>query len=196
MQKKPTKPKTKKKKRRNYRDFMELKIDQKLLKYRQIMLFSEINQQSAKEVVEKLFVFDQMSDKPITLWINSGGGSVDDGYAIIDVMRQARSPIITLIAGSACSMAAMISIAGDLRTMTQNSTWMAHDIASFGMGDYITKVADRTEYLTREQTKGEEHLREYTKLSEKNIEKARHGELWLYPDVCLKKGIIDEIIQK
>jgi len=175
-------------------DLMEIKIDQEMLKHRQIMIFSEINQCIAREVVEKLLVMDHMSNEPIMMWINSGGGSVDDGYAIIDVMHQSRSPIITIIAGSACSMAAMISVAGDLRKMTVNSNWMSHDMSGGVWGDYTTKVIDRVNFLEREQYKGEEHLRKFTNLSDKDIKRARHGELWLYPDKCLQYGIVDEII--
>jgi len=175
-------------------DFFELKVEQELLKHRQIMIFSEINQGLAREVIEKLLVLDSLSRDPIMMWINSGGGSVDDGYAIIDVMQQSRSPIITLVVGSACSMAAQISIVGDIRKMTTNSTWMAHDMAGGVWGDYTTKVIDRVEYLEREQYKGEQHLRRHTNLSDKDIAKAKNGELWLYPEKCLQYGIIDEII--
>jgi len=173
----------------------KIDIEQELLRKRELFIFRDICSGSALNIIEEIKTLDNISNKPITIWINSGGGSVNDGYAIIDAMRMARSPIATIITGEACSMGGIISVAGDVRLMTENSVWMAHDLAGGVWGDYTTKVIDRVKYLAGEQKRGETILRSFTKLSEAELKQSRHGELWLFPDDCLEKGIVDSVIR-
>ena len=196
----PTKRrKLKKSKKRRRKLVLVKKIDkiepeQVLLRTRQILLYGEINTEKAKEVIEKLITLNDINHDPIALWINSGGGSVSDGFAIIDAMQGLEGKIYTIINGKACSMAGLISIVGTKRYMTKHSIWMAHDVYA-GVEDYATKLITRNDFYKTVQKQVFEHLREYTKLSEAEITKARHQELWLYPEKCLEKGVIDKILK-
>ena len=172
----------------------EIKIDQILLHNRQIFLTGVINDEKTHEINTKLHALNAYSPgTSIILWINSPGGSIQDGLAIIDCMTGIESPVITIINGSACSMAGVISIFGTRRMMTKNSTWMAHDVTTFHY-DYLTKAEDRFEYSKKLASTIMKMFRNKTKLQEKDLEKARHGELWLNSKECKKKGIIEEIL--
>ncbi len=168
--------------------------DQVLLQTRQVLLFGEIDTKKAKEVIEKLITLNSLGHEPIFLWINSGGGSVSDGFAIIDAMQGLQGDIYTIINGRACSMAGLISLVGTKRHMTKHSIWMAHDVFA-GVEDYATKLITRSDFYKTVQKQVFAHLKEYTKLSEAEITKARHQELWLYAKKCLEKGIIDSILK-
>lgn len=186
----------KKKKRRSKRPDYKLKIeiDQILLHNRNLFLSGVIDTEKAFEITTRMIALDAYSPKtPIFLWINSPGGSVYDGFSIIDCMTGLSSPVFTIINGHAASMGGIISIYGDRRYMCKNSTWMAHDVYS-GTSDYVTKSEYRFENSKRLQSKLIKMLREETKLTEKDIEIARHGELWLDAKECKKKGIIEEIL--
>ena len=117
-----------------------------VFKKRQLFLFDEIESCLAEEIVEKLWALDHQNHNPITLFINSPGGSVSDGFAIIDTMLGIASPVITVITGEACSMAGLISVAGNKRFITENSYWMGHSMTG-GSYDYIAKASARMEYL-------------------------------------------------
>lgn len=184
-----------KRKRKIRRDYYKFDVDQFLLSKRYIFLFGDVNEDSATTIVKQILALDKQSGKPLLLWINSRGGSVDDGFAIIDAIKSARSSVLTIIMGQACSMAGIISVAGDKRFMTDNSVWMAHDLAGGIRGDYTTKVLDRATFLKHEQARLHKFLKEHTKLTDSEIIKGQHGELWLYPDDCKMKGIIDEIVR-
>jgi len=171
----------------------ELKIDQILLHHRQVFLTGEIDEEKAHNIVTTLTALDAYRKAPIVIWINSPGGSIYDGFAIIDSMLSIGSPVVTVVQGKACSMAAIISIFGDKRYISKNSVWMAHDVAC-GNWDYVTKVKDRFANSEKLQSKAFTMLRDNTKLTEQDLEKARHGELWLDAEECLKKGIVEEII--
>ena len=188
--KKPKKRKTSSRKRKD----SEIKIDQILLKRRQVFLFDVVKDATIRNLIKEIVALDNLNNDPIALYINSPGGSVDDGFALIDTINGIRSPVVTVIVGQACSMAGIISIAGDKRLMSKHSVWMSHDMAGGIRGDYTTKVIDRTEFLKREQKKLNDFIRKHTKLSEAEVQKATHGELWLYPEECLDKGIVDGII--
>jgi len=193
--KKKTSKKLKKQPRRTPRKTrVKIEPDQLVLQARHIFLFGVINEVMASRVVKQLLVLDTLSHKPITLVINSGGGSVYDGFAIIDTMRGIASPVITLISGAACSMAGLISISGDAKIMTVNSVWMAHDVAT-GDYDYVTKFLARAEHSKEVQKRCFAHLAKYTKLSQSDLTKARNQELWLYAEDCKKKGIVEGIVE-
>ncbi len=189
--KKPTK-KTKSKKR-NKRFIDEIKPEQILLRDRTVLLFNSINEKSSKEVVSQISALDILGNERIVLKINSGGGSILDGYAILDAMRYARSPIVTWITGYAASMAGVISIQGNLRLMSENSIWMAHPIHS-GMINYLPMMKDRRVFHDLLEKQCEEIYRKYTKLSPKEVLKAMRGELWLNSKEALAKGIVDKIV--
>jgi len=169
-------------------------IDQILLRDRHLYLFETVREKITKELVQEMRALDRISNRPITLWINSPGGNIDCGFAIIDTIKGLRSPVITIISGEACSMAGIISVAGKLRYITENSTWMGHDMSGGIWGDYTTKVLDRAKMLEKLQKHVDEFLMEHTKLSKEDLKKATHGELWLDPYECLKKGIVDGVL--
>ncbi len=172
----------------------EVKIDQVLLKNRVIFLSETITEDSAKKINQQLIALDRIAKTPIYLWINSRGGEVNSGFAIIDTIRAVKTPVVTIIAGYACSMAGVISICGDIRLMTENSIWMAHDMTA-GIHDYATKLIERADYYKRLQKQLFDIIRRKTKLSESEIKKAINEELWLNSIECKNKSIVDKILK-
>jgi len=164
-----------------------------LNKSRHILLYDEINNASSDVVCSKLRAMDILNHKPIKLEINSGGGSVADGMSIINTIEHIASPVITIISGQVCSMAALISICGDRRLIYANSYWMQHSTSDI-VGDYINYIKDRTKFLCEFEHRTEKMLKNRTKLTNGDIMKIRTGELWLSADQCLQKGTVDEII--
>jgi ATP-dependent protease ClpP protease subunit len=90
-------------------------------------------------------------------------------------------------------MAGLISIVGKERYITKNAVWMGHDMSGGITGDYSGKVEYRADFIKKEWKMIENHLKSYTKLTDKEIETLRNGELWLQPEECLVKGIVDKI---
>jgi ATP-dependent Clp protease protease subunit len=88
-------------------------VGKRLLARRRVMLVGEINPTSATLVCSQLLVLDAENAKePIVLYINSPGGSVDDGFAIYDTMRTLRAEVVTVCLGMAASMAQFVLTAG------------------------------------------------------------------------------------
>lgn len=170
----------------------EFDIDLTLLGNRQLILFEEINEESAQRIVKSLYALDTLNHKPIMLYIDSPGGSCSSGLSIINAMKTIESPVVTIIHGEACSMAGYISIAGTKRVCYNTSNWMAHDLETEFEGTSL-KIKDRAEYIEKYANLLDIFLRKHTKLNDKEIFKARVGELWLFADEMKEKGIVDEI---
>jgi ATP-dependent Clp protease protease subunit len=172
----------------------EIKIEDVLLKSRKVFLYGDVNVTSIQAVVKNLLVASGFGNAPIYLFINSPGGSVSDGFALIDTIKSLKSPVYTIVIGHACSMGGLISIAGHQRYMTKNSFWMGHDMSGGIHGDYSGKVEYRADYIKKSWNMIENHLITHTKLTAQDLVTLRNGELWLNPQECLNKGIIDKII--
>lgn len=172
----------------------ELKFSENILnKNRIIFLYSEINEDTAKEVNMALMAMHILDKKaPIMMEINSPGGSCLDGLSIIDTMVAIGNPIYTNICGEACSMATYVAMCGTKRFMTKNSYWLAHPMASWS-SDYINFMKDRAKFTERLDKTLDKIYRKYTKLTKADFNKFHNGELWLNASQCKRKGIIDRI---
>lgn len=101
----------------------------KLLKDRVIMVVGEINDDMAQLIVAQLhYLHSEDSDAPITMYINSPGGSVTAGMSIIDTMQFIGNPVITICMGMAASMGSLIFMMGTkgLRFIMPRATVMIH----------------------------------------------------------------------
>jgi len=165
-----------------------------LSKDRYLFLYGAIELDTAYEINTKLLVMEKENkEKPIYLEINSPGGSIIDGLAIIDTMQHIKPEIITIVSGLAASMGAIIASAGDKRYAYPNAQIMLH-AASGMVGDYMNHMKDRTGWLEKISNRIKKILKEKTVLTEKEYFKMDNGELWLNSKEALKLKLIDKII--
>lgn len=162
------------------------------------MLFDEVNEESAYHLCEYLLKANMICshDDTLTVFINSGGGSVTDGWAIIDVMETSKIDISTVALGCIASMAVLIFVAGakGKRIMTEKTAVMTHQFSTAFYGKQHELIAARKFHDTLEQQFIEHFLR-HTKMTEKQIRDVllRPSDTWLTAEECLKYGICDEI---
>jgi ATP-dependent Clp protease protease subunit len=169
-------------------------IVRKLIESRTILLMGAIQDDIIKDIAEYLIVMDNEKKAPIKLLINSVGGYIDSGLALIDIMHGLRSQVYTIISGNACSMAGLISVCGHKRYITKNSVWMGHE-SMYEESDYISKLRDRHRFYVTLEKRIDDIFKQYTKLTKKDLKKLHSGELWLTPEQCLEKGIVDQILK-
>jgi len=173
---------------------IDYNIDSLNFHNRRIILCAEVDEKLAYKIMGKLFALNTIDPaQPIELIINSCGGSCPDGIAIAEAIINIDAPVHTIIMGEANSMSGIISIVGQTRSATKDSVWMTHDMEIY-FEDYFKKIKDRVEFLKRYDKMIDQIYIDHTKLTKQEINKAKVGELWLFADEMLKKGIIDEII--
>jgi ATP-dependent Clp protease, protease subunit len=88
-------------------------VGKRLLARRRVMLVGPIDPSTATLLCSQLLVLDaEAPGKPIVIYINSPGGSVDDGFAIYDTMRTMRAEVVTVCLGLGASLAQFMLCAG------------------------------------------------------------------------------------
>ena len=104
-------------------------MEGKLLENRIVVINGEINSDSSYDTITKLLYLDSVSDDDINIYINSSGGDVREGLAIIDCMNFIKSDVSTLCLGKAYSMASIILSSGtkNKRYALPNSEIMIHE---------------------------------------------------------------------
>lgn len=169
-----------------------------LLKDRIILLAEEINSNTATAVISQLLFLDaEDSASPITIYINSPGGSISDGLAIYDVMNKVKAPIITVCTGMAASMGAFLLCSGSKgkRYCLPNSTVMIHQPLGGAQGQAteieivarrILKLREKMYTIMAKNTNG--------KCTYEAMAKACERDNYLEPEEALRLGLIDAII--
>ena len=130
-------------------------IYSRLLKDRIIMLSGEVNDQMANTIIAQLlFLEAQDSAKDISIYINSPGGSVTAGLAIMDTMNFIKSDVQTIAMGMAASMASVLLSAGTKgkRFALPNSTVLIHQPLGGAQGQQTEiEIAAREILKTRKR---------------------------------------------
>jgi ATP-dependent Clp protease protease subunit len=132
--------------------------------------------------------------KPITIIVNSGGGSVIDGLAIINSLKKLKNPITYRINGKAASMAAIIVASGKkgTRFATRDSIIMIHDVSGQIVGRYKDMKASFA-YSEKIRKRALAIIALGTKKSFDVIEKDCTNDYYMTATEAIKYGIIDKI---
>ena len=110
---------------------------------RRIWITGPIDAETARETVVALEYLDRIGNGEITVTINSPGGSVSDGLAILDAMRRCRCDIVTVATGMAASMGAFLAACGGTAETIAATTAAA--AALTGAKPPVSSAPDRTE---------------------------------------------------
>ena len=172
-------------------------IFSRLLRERIIFLGTEIDDDVANSVVAQLLLLDSENpEKDIMLYINSPGGAVYDGLAIIDTMNYIEPDVETIGIGLQASMGAMLLSCGakGKRYCLPNARVMIHQPSSGTEG----KITDQ-EIMLREGVFLKKRLAEIfaknTGKDVKQVEKDMDRDNWMSAEEAKEYGIIDEIIK-
>ena len=173
-------------------------IFSRLLNDRIIMLCDEVNDTTASLVVAQLLYLEgQDSEKDISLYINSPGGSVTAGLAIYDTIKYIKCDVSTICMGMAASMGAFLLSAGTKgkRLALPNSTIMIHQPSGGAQGQ-ATDMRIHTEWILDEKKKLNQMLAEATGQPLEVIERDTERDNFMTAQQALEYGLIDKIIEK
>ena len=168
-----------------------------LLQDRIILIDSEINSSLATSIIAQLLYLEsENNEAPITIYINSPGGSISDGLAIYDIMNKIKAPINTLCMGMAASMAAFLLCSGSKgrRYCLPNSTVMIHQPlgGAQGQATEILIVAKRIEYLRQKMY---QIISKNTGKTYEEVAQACERDNYLTPEEAKEFGLVDDIIE-
>jgi ATP-dependent Clp protease protease subunit len=173
-------------------------IYSRLLKERIVFLHDEVNHQTASIVVAQLlFLEAEDPKKEIKLYINSPGGSIQSGMAIIDTMNIIKPDVVTVCTGMAASMGAMILSQGakGKRFILPNAEVMIHQPLT-GVEGQASDIEITAKHILRLKDSLYKMLAKATGKDIKEIEKDADRNYWMNAEEAKKYGIVDEIISK
>lgn len=179
----------------SYTDKQPESIEVVLRKNRIINLVGEVNDELAYHVCSTLLVMNEEDKtKPIQMFINSPGGSVMSGLAIIDTMNFISVPVYTYVTGLAASMGAAILSAGakGFRGATPNSMVMLHQMSS-GVKGNIQDMEVTVEFDKKLNNRLMTMIAENCGKTLKDLKKDTVHDKWLFSDEALAYGIIDSV---
>lgn len=172
-------------------------IYSRLLTDRIVMLSEEVNSASASSVIaQMLFLESQDPDKDITLYINSPGGSITDGLAIIDTMNHVKCDVATVCVGMAASMGALILTSGakGKRYALPNSEVMIHQpLISGGLSGQCTDIKIHSDHLVAMKEKINKILSEASGKSIEEVITATERDNYLTAQQAKDFGLIDKV---
>lgn len=168
-----------------------------LLKHRIVFLSEDISQDTANRVIPELLLLDADNhEAAIDLYVNSGGGSITAGLAIIDAMQCIQAPVSTVCIGVAASMAALILAAGakGKRFASPNAEVMIHQ-SSGGFKGQTSAIRVYAERMQRQERQLVELLARWTGKPSKRILKDIENDYFMTAEEARDYGIVDAILQ-
>ena len=178
-------------------------IFSRLLKDRIIYLGEDVNPTSASLIIAQLlFLESEDPDKEIYFYINSPGGSITDGMAIVDTMNYIKCPVSTICVGLAASFGAVLLANGEKgkRFATPNSEILIHQPLIGGQGGGIsgqaTEIKIHADHMIRTREKLNKLLSEKTGQSIETIERDTERDHFMTAQEALEYGLIDGIMDK
>ena len=164
------------------------------------MLSDQVNDATASLVVAQLLYLEsQDSEKDISLYINSPGGSITAGMAIYDTMNYIKCDVSTICIGMAASMGAFLLSSGakGKRFSLPNSEIMIHQpLISGGLSGQCTDIKIHSDHLVRTRQKMNEILAQNTGKPIEQIQIDTERDNFMYAQEALEYGLIDKVIEK
>lgn len=173
-------------------------IYSRLLRERIIFLTGEINDAVANIVVaQMLFLESEDPKKDIYLYVNSPGGAVSSGLAIIDTMNHIKPDVSTICVGIAASMGATIISQGKKgkRFVLPNAEVMIHQPWG-GVSGQASDIIITAENIIKTKKKLIKMFAESTGQKAEKVEKDMDRDFWMDAEEAKKYGIVDKIMTK
>ena len=171
-------------------------IYSRLLEDRIVMLNEEVNSASASVVVAQLLYLESKDPtKDISLYINSPGGSVTDGFAIFDTMNYIKCDVSTICMGMAASMGAFLLAAGTKgkRLALPNAEIMIHQ-PSGGAKGQATEIQIAAENILKTKKRLNEILAANTGKPYETIAADTERDNYMSAQEAAEYGLIDSVI--
>lgn len=176
----------------------QMDVFSRLMMDRIIFMGTQINNDVANIIQAQLLFLDSSDPgKDISIYINSPGGSVYDGYGIYDTMQFISSDVATICTGIAASMAAVLLVAGTKgkRSALKHSRVMIHQPLGGAQGQ-----ASDIEITAREILKVKKEI--YTIISDhsgqpyEKVVQDGDRDFWMCSEQALQYGMIDQVLTK
>ncbi|WP_088342269.1 ClpP family protease [Robiginitalea sediminis] len=171
-------------------------IDTRLLEERKVFLWGQVDDDSAKHVIDRLMYLDMLNNKEIQLIINSPGGYVTSGFAIYDTIKALKSPVSTVCSGLAASMGSiLLSVGAKGRRFVQPHARVMIHQPSGGARGQASNIEIQAREILKTREIGARILAENCGQSFDKIMKDFNRDYWMDAEESVAYGIVDGILE-
>lgn len=174
-------------------------LPSRLLKDRIVLVSGEVEDTMATSIVAQLLFLSSVSDDPITMYVNSPGGSVTAGLSIVDTMNLISAPVSTVVLGLAASMGTIIASSGakGQRFITPNAEYLIHQpMGGTGAGTQETDMTITANHLTKTRETLTKILADNSGKTNDEIAKDIERDNWLSAQQAIVYGFVDNFVRK
>jgi len=169
-------------------------------KLNRIITLGDITSESVNEIIGLIYEINDEDAKkthvePIKLIINSFGGEVYSGLALIDVIDNSLTPVYTICHGSAMSMGLIIYSVGHQRVASKNATFMYHE-AAYPVDGKVIHHKQELKEVERVDKICDDILLSKTKFTQEQLNKFKEtqSEWYFNVDTAMEYGLVDEVL--
>ncbi|MDG2414874.1 MAG: ATP-dependent Clp protease proteolytic subunit [Flavobacteriaceae bacterium] len=170
-------------------------IEEKFLEERKVFLWGQVDDASAKHVIDRLLYLDLQNSKEIQLVINSPGGYVTSGFAIYDTIKSLKSPVSTVCSGLAASMGSILLSAGakGRRFMQPHAQVMIHQ-PSGGARGQASNIEIQAREIIKTRELSAQILADNCGQKLDKVMKDFDRDYWMNAEESLAYGIVDAML--
>jgi ATP-dependent Clp protease, protease subunit len=173
-------------------------IYSRLLKERIVFLGGPIDDNVANTIIAQLLYLEsQDPKKDIFLYINSPGGHIHSGLAIVDTMKHIKPDISTICVGMAASMGSIILTSGKKgkRYTLPNAEIMIHQPWMDNVGGQATDIEISAKHIIRSRERLNKILADSTGQKLSKVEKDVDRDFFMEAEEAKKYGIVDQVLK-
>ncbi|MDA9888439.1 ATP-dependent Clp protease proteolytic subunit [Flavobacteriaceae bacterium] len=170
-------------------------IEEKFLEERKVFLWGQVDDASAKHVIDRLLYLDLQNNNEIQLVINSPGGYVTSGFAIYDTIKSLKSPVSTVCSGLAASMGSILLSAGakGRRFMQPHAQVMIHQ-PSGGARGQASNIEIQAREIIKTRELSAQILADNCGQKVDKVMKDFDRDYWMNTEESLAYGIVDAML--
>lgn len=171
-------------------------IDQQLIADRRIFLWGQVDDKSAKHVVDRLLYLDSINNDEIQFFINSPGGYVTSGFSMYDTIKMIKSPVSTICTGLAASMGSLLLSAGEKgrRFIQPHARVMIHQ-PSGGARGQASDIEITAQEIVKTKELSAQILADNCGQTFEKIMKDFQRDHWMGADESVAYGIVDGVFK-
>ncbi len=167
----------------------------RLLKARTILISEVVTDKLARNVQAQAFVMNEEDpNKPVTVYVNSPGGSADSGFAIYDALRFIKPQVRTIVNGLCASAAVIIYLAApkERRFATPNSRFLLHQPSTRVLGS-ASDIAISAEEIVKLRERYNAIVAVETGKTAAQVTKDADRDFWLSPEEARDYGLVGRV---
>jgi ATP-dependent Clp protease protease subunit len=168
-----------------------------LLKQERTLVISEpISPKLTQRLLGQLLWLDSQSEKPIKLFINTPGGSADDGFAIYDILKFIKAPVFNICIGLNASAGTILLLGTprERRFALPNARIMIHQPSGGGRGR-VTDIEITAEEILKLRHRANELIAAETGNKLEKVERDTDRDCWLSADEAKSYGLVSKVIR-